>query len=61
MKKIEIKEDNSRRRGIHSSVAASKNPPSPIKSDSYGVMKRFLDWLARGAERMNKGGASCPT
>jgi len=61
MKKVKIQEDNSRKRGNRSSAAASKNPPSPIKSDSCGVTKRFLDWLARGAEKMNKSGSFCPT
>jgi hypothetical protein len=30
----------------------------PAKS---GFLRRFLDWIARGADRQNMGGASCPS
>jgi hypothetical protein len=61
MRKMKIKKDNSKKRKKHPPVSAPKDPPSPTKADSYGVMKRFLDWLAKGAEKMNKSGSFCPT
>jgi hypothetical protein len=26
-----------------------------------GLLKRFLDWIAKGADKSNMGKASCPT
>lgn len=35
---------------------------SCIKSSQRsGFMKRFFDWIARGADRSGMHGASCPT
>jgi len=58
---MKIKKDNLKKRKNHPPAPASKNSSSPIKADGYGVMKRFLDWLAKGAEKMNKNGSFCPT
>jgi len=31
------------------------------KIEKSGLLKRFLDWIAKGADKSNMGKASCPT
>jgi hypothetical protein len=31
------------------------------KIEKPGLLKRFLDWIARGADKSSMGKASCPT
>jgi len=31
------------------------------KIEEPGLLKRFLDWIAKGADKSNVGKASCPT
>jgi len=31
------------------------------KTEKTGLLKKILDWVARGAERSQKNGTSCPT
>jgi len=32
-----------------------------ISEEKTGLLKKFLDWLARGAGKYQMGGTSCPT
>ncbi|MBW2117640.1 MAG: hypothetical protein JRF53_01875 [Deltaproteobacteria bacterium] len=34
---------------------------SQEQPEKSGLLKRFLDWLIRGANEANMGGGSCPT
>jgi hypothetical protein len=34
---------------------------SQKKTKNLGLLKRFLDWIARGADKSNIRGTSCPT
>jgi len=31
------------------------------KSEKFGLLKRFLDWIASGADKSHLSGTSCPT
>ena len=33
----------------------------PEKLEKPGLLKRFLNWIAKGADKSNMGKASCPT
>jgi hypothetical protein len=33
----------------------------PEKIEKPGMLKRFLNWIAKGADKSNMGKASCPT
>jgi hypothetical protein len=39
----------------------SKKMFPPKKREGPGMLKRFLDWIAKGADKSNMGKASCPT
>ncbi len=45
------------------SIAVSQNQKSfpPEKHENPGLLKKFLDWIAKGADKSNMGKASCPT
>jgi len=45
------------------SIAVSPYQKSipPEKLEKPGLLKRFLDWIAKGADKSNMGKASCPT
>jgi len=45
----------------HNFVSVSKKTFPPEKLEKPGMLKRFLDWIARGADKSNMGKASCPT
>ena len=34
---------------------------SQKESEKIGLLKRFLDWIARGADKSHMGRTSCPT
>jgi hypothetical protein len=34
---------------------------SQKQAKNLGFLKRFLDWIARGADKSNIGGTSCPS
>jgi len=38
-------------------ISASDNNLSPPQSEKSGILKRFLDWIAKGAEKTK----TCPT
>jgi len=40
---------------------SSKKASSPKKPEKIGMIKRFLDWIARGADVSGIGRTSCPT
>jgi len=46
---------------VHNVVLISKTIYSQKKSNKSGLLKRFLDWLARGVDESHKGRTSCPT
>ena len=45
------------------SIAVSQYQKSiqPEKLEKPGLLKRFLNWIAKGADKSNMGKASCPT
>jgi len=45
----------------HSFASASKKRFPPEKREKPGLLKRFLHWIAKGADKSNMGKASCPT
>jgi hypothetical protein len=45
----------------NSTASVSKKTFSQGKSAKSGLLKRFLDWIAKGASASNMGGISCPT
>ena len=57
--KSETKNENNRKN--HFTVAVSENVLSDKKPEKTGVLKRFLDWLIRGAAKSHLNGTSCPT
>jgi len=52
--------NNGNKKMTHNAVgpAITFSQEQPEKS---GLLKRFLDWLIRGANEANMGGGSCPT
>jgi len=47
--------------GSHRIVLATKRDSSQKGPKKIGLLKRFLDWIARGAEQTHMGKKSCPT
>ncbi|MGB5747209.1 MAG: hypothetical protein WBM69_09525 [Desulfobacterales bacterium] len=47
--------------GNHKIDSVLKKPFPLEKIEKPGLLKRFLDWIARGADKSNMGKASCPT
>ncbi len=45
----------------HFAVAVSEKAVSQNEPERPGLLKRFLDWLIRGAAKSNLNGTSCPT
>jgi hypothetical protein len=39
----------------------SEKAPSPKEPEKIGLIKRFLNWIARGAEEGHMSGTSCPS
>ena len=39
----------------------AKKSFSQVKPEKSGLLKRFFDWIAKGAAESNMGGKSCPT
>ncbi len=46
--------------GSHRIVSAKKNS-SQKRPKKIGLLKRFLDWIARGTEKSGTGKPFCPT
>jgi hypothetical protein len=44
-----------------STVTQFKKSFSPEKPQKPGLLKRFLCWIAKGADKPNMGKALCPT
>jgi hypothetical protein len=59
MMKSETKNGNNRKN--HFTVAVSEKALSEKEPEKPGFLKRFLDWIAKGAKETNLGGTSCPT
>jgi hypothetical protein len=59
MMKSETKNGNSRKN--HFTGAVSENAPSRNDPEKPGLLKKFLDWLSRGAAKSHLNGRSCPT
>jgi hypothetical protein len=55
----EIKNRNNTK--VHNVVSVSKTIYSQKKHKKSGLLKRFLDWIARGAAESHMGKSSCPT
>ena len=45
----------------HRVISVSKKTSSQKKQEIPGLLKRFLDWIAKGADKSNMGKTSCPT
>ena len=45
----------------HSIVSVSKKTFSQEKSEKSRLLKRFLNWIARGTDESHIGKTSCPT
>jgi hypothetical protein len=45
----------------HFTVAVSEKAPSRNEPERPGLLKRFLDWLIKGAAKSHLNGTSCPT
>lgn len=45
----------------HNTASVTKQTFSEAKSEKPGFLKRFLDWIAKGAKDANMGAQSCPS
>jgi len=45
----------------HNFVSVSKGASSQKGPEKIGLLKRFFDWIAKGADKSHRGRASCPT
>ncbi len=45
----------------HKIISVSKKTFPQKKHENPGLLKRFLNWIAKGADKSNMGKASCPT
>jgi hypothetical protein len=45
----------------HDAAQVSVKSFSQKKPESLGFLGRFLGWIARGADKSNIGGTSCPS
>ena len=52
---------NRRETKTHSMVSVSKITFAEEKPGKSGLLKRFLDWIAKGADELHMGRTSCPT
>jgi len=59
MMKSETKNENNMRN--HFTVTVSEKVPYQNEPERPGLLKRFLDWLIRGAAKSHLNGTSCPT
>ena len=53
--------ENRNNTGDYRIVSVTKRDSSQKGPKKIGLLKRFLDWIARGAERTDTGKTSCPT
>jgi hypothetical protein len=52
---------NQKKARNHRIISVSKKTFPQEKHENLGLLKRFLDWIANGANKSNMGKASCPT
>ena len=52
---------NQNNTGNHRIGSVLKKPFPLAKIEKPGLLKRFLDWIAKGADKSNMIKASCPT
>jgi hypothetical protein len=45
----------------HRTVSVTKQTFSKAMPEKPGFLKRFLDWIAKGAKEANMGAQSCPS
>ena len=45
----------------HHFVSFSKRTPSQKWLEKIGLLKRFFDWITKGADKLYMGKPSCPT
>jgi hypothetical protein len=45
----------------HNTLPVTKQTFSQAKPEKFGLLKRFLDWIAKGAKDANMGAQSCPS
>jgi hypothetical protein len=56
-----LKPENKNKARSHKIGSVSKKTFPQEKHENPGGLKRFLDWIAKGADKSNAGKASCPT
>lgn len=49
-----------RKKGAHNTMGSAITCLQE-KPEKSGLLKRFLDWIAKGAKEANMGAQSCPT
>ena len=55
-------ENKNQKNTVNHKIDSVVKKPFPLaKIDKPGLLKRFLDWIAKGADKSNMGKASCPT
>jgi len=52
---------NRDREKARNAVSGSGKVPPQKGPEKYGLLKRLVDWIARGANKSGVGGTSCPT
>jgi hypothetical protein len=58
---LKLESKKQKNTGNHKIDSVLKKPFSLEKIEKPGLLKRFLDWIAKGAEKSKLGKASCPT
>ena len=53
--------ENRNNTGSYRIVSVTKRDPSQKGPKKIGLLKRFLDWIARGTKGSSMNGTFCPT
>ena len=56
-----VSKSNNRNKKMTHNAVGSTITFSQKQPEKSGLLKRFLDWLSKGANEANMGGGSCPT
>ena len=57
---MEPKRKNGNKKKTHNAVVSTVTF-SQKQLEKFGLLRRFLDWIARGVEESHRGKTSCPT
>jgi hypothetical protein len=58
---LKTENKNQKNTGNHKIESVLKKPFPLEKIERPGLLKRFLGWIAKGADKLNMGKALCPT